>query len=87
MVPTRSCFWFMDEARIGQKGRLCRRWWLKGWRPPGRCDQRFKWAYLFAAVEPATSADVALVLPEATTRTMNLFLAAHQPLGALPSME
>ena len=68
--------WFMDEARIGQKGRLCRRWWLRGRRPPGRRDRRFEWAYLFAAVEPATGADVALVLPEATTRTMTVFLAA-----------
>jgi transposase len=65
----------MDEARIGQKGRLCHRWWLKGHRPPGRRDRRFEWAYLFAAVEPATGAEVALVLPEATTATMGLFLA------------
>ena len=67
--------WFMDEARIGQKGRLCHRWWLKGQRPPGRRDRRFEWAYLFAAVAPANGAEIALVLPEATTRTMNLFLA------------
>jgi hypothetical protein len=72
----RIALWFMDEARIGQKGRPCRRWWLKGQRPPGRCDKRFEWAYLFAAVQPATGADMALVLPEATTRTMSLFLAA-----------
>jgi hypothetical protein len=66
---------FMDEARVGQKGRLCHRWWTRGRRPPGRCDQRYEWAYVFAAVEPATGAEVALVLPEATTATMNLFLA------------
>jgi transposase len=65
----------MDEARVGQKGRLCHRWWLRGRRAPGRCDRRFEWAYIFAAVEPGTGADVALVLPEATTATMNLFLA------------
>jgi transposase len=65
----------MDEARVGQKGRLCHRWWRRGQRPPGRRDRRFEWTYLFAAVEPATGADVALVLPEATTRTMTLFLA------------
>ena len=65
----------MDEARVGQKGRLCHRWWARGHRPPGRCDRRFEWVYLFAAVEPATGADVALVLPEATTATMSLFLA------------
>jgi transposase len=67
--------WFQDEARVGQKGRLCHRWWLRGRRPPGRCDRRFAWAYIFAAVEPATGAEVALVLPEATTVTMDLFLA------------
>ena len=65
----------MDEARVGQKGRLCHRWWRKGQRPPGRCDKRFEWAYIFAAIEPATGTDVALVLPEATTATMSLFLA------------
>jgi transposase len=65
----------MDEARVGQQGRLCHRWWLRGRRPPGRRDRRFEWAYIFAAVEPGTGADVALVLPEATTATMNLFLA------------
>jgi hypothetical protein len=65
----------MDEARVGQKGRLCHRWWATGRRPPGRRDRRFEWAYLFAAVEPATGADVALVLPEATTATMNLLSA------------
>ena len=65
----------MDEARVGQKGRLCHRWWTRGRRPPGRCDRRFEWAYIFTAVEPATGADVALVLPQATATTMNLFLA------------
>ena len=65
----------MDEARVGRKGRLCHRWWARGRRPPGRRDKRFEWAYVFAAVEPATGADVALVLPEATTATMGLFLA------------
>ncbi len=27
--------WFMDEARVGQKGRTGHRWWIKGQRPPG----------------------------------------------------
>jgi transposase len=71
----RVALWFMDEARVGQKGRLCHRWWLRGRRPPGRCDKRFGWAYIFAAVEPSTGADVALVLPEVTTAAMDLFLA------------
>ena len=71
----RLSLFFRDEARVGQKGRLCHRWYRRGRRPPGRRDRRFEWAHLFAAVEPATGADVALVLPEATTVAMNLFLA------------
>src|SRR5688500_15205573 len=67
--------WTQRVQGVGQKGRLCHRWWLRGHRPPGRCDKRFEWAYIFAAVEPATGADVTLVLPEATTATMRLSLA------------
>jgi transposase len=33
------------------------------------------WAYLFAAVEPATGKEVALVLPQANAAAMSLFLA------------
>ena len=70
-------------ARVGQKGRLCHRWWSQGRRPPGRRDRRFERAYLFAAVEPATGKEVALVLPQANAAAlpqanaaaMSLFLA------------
>lgn len=48
---------------------------MKGQRPPGLCDQRFDWTYIFAAVEPATGAEFALVLPSVSTVTMSLFLA------------
>jgi putative transposase len=72
--------WFEDEARVGQKGRVCHRWWRTGQRPPGICDRRYDWAYLFAAVRPATGDDFALVLPEVSTEAMQTFLdgfAAH----------
>ena len=65
---------FQDEARVGQKGPTCHRWWVKGQRPPGLCDQRFDWTYIFAAVEPATGAEFALVLPTVSIVTMSLFL-------------
>jgi transposase len=65
----------MDEARVGQTGRVCHRGWLKGQRPPGLCDKRFAWAYIFTAVQPASGDDVTLVLPEVSTRMMTLFLA------------
>jgi hypothetical protein len=71
------------KARVGQKGRLCHRWWSQGRRPPGRRDRRFERACLFAAVEPATGKEVALVLPQANAAAlpqanaaaMSLFLA------------
>jgi transposase len=65
----------MDEARFGQKGRVCHRWFTCGQRPPGLCDQRYTWTHLFAAVRPATGDSFALVLPEVSTVAMNAFLA------------
>ena len=65
----------MDEARFGQKGRVCHRWFTRGERPPGLCDQRYTWTHLFAAVRPATGDGFALVLPQVSTAAMNEFLA------------
>ena len=62
--------WFQDEARFGQKGRVCHRWYTRGQRPPGLCDRRYTRAHLYAAVCPATGQDFALVLPEVSTRAM-----------------
>lgn len=60
--------------RVGQKGRLCHRWWCRGARPPGRQDQRFTWTYVFGAVRPDGEAAFALVLPLVGTAMMQLFL-------------
>ncbi len=65
---------FQDEARIGQKGRVCHVWWTRGKRPPGVCDRRFTYAYIFAAVEPGTDNAFALVMPYADTDAMQAFL-------------
>ena len=65
---------FQDEARIGQKGRVCHIWWTRGQRPPGLCDKRFTFAYIFAAVEPGTDNSFALVMPYADTAAMQAFL-------------
>ena len=70
----RLTLWCQDEARVGQKGRVCHRWFTRGQRPSGLCDQRYTWAHLFAAVQPATGQDFALVLPEVSTRAMQVFL-------------
>jgi transposase len=68
--------WCQDEARVGQKGRVCHRWYERGVRPPGLADKRFESLYLFAACRPGTDQAFALALPEATTAAMSLFLAA-----------
>jgi transposase len=65
---------FQDEARIGQKGRTVHVWWKRGERPPGLCDKRFVFAYIFAAVEPGTDNGFALVMPYANTEVMQEFL-------------
>jgi hypothetical protein len=65
---------FQDEARIGQKGRVCHVWWKRGQRPPGLCDKRFTFAYIFAAVEPGTDNAFALAMPYADTAAMQVFL-------------
>jgi hypothetical protein len=67
---------FQDEARIGQKGRVCHRWFTKGERPPGPADQRYTFAYVYGAVEPGTNNAFALVLPEVSTRAMQTYLDA-----------
>lgn len=66
--------WFQDEARIGQKGRVTSRWWVRGERPVGLCDRRFTSAYLYGAICPATGENFALVFPKVSTPAMTLFL-------------
>jgi hypothetical protein len=60
--------------RFGQKGRVCHRWFTRGQRSPDLCDQRYTWAHLFAAVQPATGKSFALVLPRVSTGAMQAFL-------------
>src|SRR4051812_38240006 len=45
--------WFADEARIGQKNKITRRWAKRGTRPSAPKDQRTASAYLFGAICPA----------------------------------
>ena len=66
--------WFMDEARIGQKGRVPHVWYQKGVRARGVYEHRFASAHLFGAVCPGRGDGVALVLPEVSTAAMDVFL-------------
>lgn len=65
---------FMDEARIGQQGTLTNVWGLKGSRPVVVKQTRYEWAYVYAAVEPATGFSSALIAPDVNTPTMAAFL-------------
>lgn len=67
--------WFADEARIGQKNKLTRRWARRGTRPSAPQDQRYASAYLFGAVCPREAKGAALVLPVCNSAAMTLHLA------------
>ncbi len=62
--------WFQDEARVGQKNKITRRWAKRGTRPRAPHDQRTKWAYIFGAICPAEGKGAGLVMPWADTHAM-----------------
>jgi hypothetical protein len=66
--------WFADEARIGQKNKLSRRWARRGTRPSAPHDQRTQSAYIFGAICPAEGKGAGLILPFCNTRAMGLHL-------------
>jgi hypothetical protein len=67
--------WWQDEARIGQKNKLTRRWARRGTRPRAPHDQRTKWAYLFGAICPAKGKGAGLIMPYCDTEAMAAHLA------------
>jgi hypothetical protein len=66
--------WFQDEARIGQKNKITRRWAKRGTRPSAPRDQRTASTYIFGAVCPKNGNGAALILPTCNTEAMNLHL-------------
>ena len=66
--------WWQDEARIGQKNGITRRWAKRGTRPSAPKDQRTSSAYIYGAICPAKGIGAALVLPRCDTQGMNLHL-------------
>src|SRR3984885_11301155 len=67
--------WFADEARVGQKNKIARRWAKRGTRPSAPKDQRTASAYIFGAICPRDGKGAALVMPRCDTEAMNLHLA------------
>ncbi len=67
--------WWQDEARIGQKNKITRRWAKRGTRPSAPRDQRTRSVYIFGAICPARGVGAALVLPRCNTEAMTLHLS------------
>ena len=67
--------WFCDEARVGQKNKITRRWAKRGTRPSAPKDQRTQSAYIFGAICPAEGKGAGLFLPRCTSEAMSLHLA------------
>ena len=66
--------WWQDEARVGQKTAITRRWAKRGTRPEAPKDQRTASAYIFGAICPAEGKGAALVMPRCNTEAMALHL-------------
>jgi hypothetical protein len=75
VAPADVEIWFADEARIGQKNKITRRWARRGTRPSAPRDQRTASTYIFGAICPKQGKGAALVLPACNTEAMNLHLA------------
>lgn len=67
--------WWADEARIGQKNKITRRWARRGTRPSAPADQRTMWTYIFGAICPKKGKGAGLVLPYCDTGAMQEHLA------------
>ena len=66
--------WSQDEARIGQKNKITRRWARRGTRPRAPHDQRTRSAYIFGAICPQEGKGAGLVLPFCNSDAMALHL-------------
>jgi hypothetical protein len=67
--------WWQDEARVGQKNKIARRWARRGTRPRAPHDQRTSSVYIFGAICPQQGKGAALVMPRCDTQAMSLHLA------------
>src|SRR3954447_23930204 len=67
--------WWQDEARVGQKNKIARRWARRGTRPRAPHDQRTSSVYIFGAICPQEGKGAALVMPRCDTQAMSLHLA------------
>lgn len=76
VAPVDIEVWFADQARVGQKNSLTRRWARRGSRPSAPSDQRYASTYIFGAICPNEGKAVGLILPRCNIAAMSLHLAA-----------
>jgi hypothetical protein len=77
--------WWQDEARVGQKTKLTRRWAPCGSLPSAPKDQRTESAYIFGAICPKRGVGAGFVLPRCNTQAMQWHLekvSSQVTLGA-----
>ena len=55
--------WFGDQARVGHKNKITRRWAKRGTRPSAPHDQRTASTYIFGAICPKEGKAAGLILP------------------------
>ena len=67
-------FWFQDETRYGQKGKIAGIWAPRGTRPTVLAHGGFKNAYIFGSVSPITGKYVGTIFPYCATEEMNIHL-------------
>jgi hypothetical protein len=67
--------WWQNEAQVGQKDGITRRWARRGTRPSAPKDQRTTSAYNYGAICPAEGKGAGLVLPRCNTEGMTAHLA------------
>lgn len=63
--------WLQDEMRFGQQGTKTIVWGVTGSRPKTVKQTAYEWCYVFAAVNPVTGNNSALVAPSVNTELMN----------------
>ena len=63
-----------DEARVGQKNKIARRWAKRGTRLSASKDQRTTSAYIFGAICPKKGNAAGLVMPRADTQALSAHL-------------
>jgi transposase len=74
--------WWQDEARVGQKNTITRRWAQRGTRPRAPRDQRTRSAYIFGAICPEKGKGAGLVMPWCNTHAMQAHLDEIRTLVA-----